>query len=73
MTPEETYALKIVVDYAESGVEDDIDEDGELASEAAHDEAMEIAFTVINWMRAHPERLLGLARASASAPAPSAI
>lgn len=66
MTPEEIYALKIVADYAEGGVEDDIDEDGELPSEAAHDQAMEIAYTVINWMRNHPDRLLGLARASQS-------
>lgn len=64
MTPEETYALKIVADYAESGVEDDIDEDAELPDEASHERAIDTAYTVIRWMRAHPERLLGLARAS---------
>lgn len=63
MSPEETYALKIVVDGALSHVEDDIDEDGELADEAAHERAINIAYLVINWMRADPERVLGLAQA----------
>jgi hypothetical protein len=67
LTPVEAYALKIVADYAESGVEDDIDEDGELRSDDKHDEAYELALAVIRGMRANPQTMLDLAKAGASA------
>ncbi len=62
MTPEEAYALKIVADYAEGGVEDDIDEDGELADETSHDVAIDLAYTVIRFLRKEAELVLGMAR-----------
>jgi hypothetical protein len=68
MTPEETYALKIVADYAESGVEDDIDEDGELPGDTAHDVAIDLAYMVIRFLRAEAELILGMARRVDAAP-----
>lgn len=62
LTEIEDYALKIVCDYAESGVEDDIDEDGELGTEEEHDEATDLALKIIRGMRAHPEKLLEFAQ-----------
>ncbi len=57
----EEYALKIVADYAESGVEDDMDEDGEFESEEVHEAACDLALAIIAGMRANPEKVLALA------------
>lgn len=58
LTEIENYATQIVIDYAEGGVEDDIDEDGVFEYAETHEEACDLALLIIRGMKAHPEKLL---------------
>lgn len=70
LTKIEEYAVNIVADYAESGVEDDIDEDGVFAVDedtdesVDHEAACDLAMAIIRGMRANPRALLALAVAA---------
>jgi hypothetical protein len=72
----EEYALKIVADYAEGGVEDDMDEDGAFRngddySDTDYDAAINLAHSIINGMRANPAKVLELAKLDPSAALPA--
>jgi hypothetical protein len=56
------YALEMVADYTESGVEDDMDEDGKLATDDEHERACNLAYSIIRGMRANPAAVLALAK-----------
>ena len=58
LTEIENYATQIVIDYAEGGVEDDVDEDGVFEHAETHEEACDLALLIIRGMKAHPEKLL---------------
>lgn len=56
----EEYALGILTSGAESHIEDDIDEDGELATEEDHQKAVDLAYELIRIIREKPGILLEL-------------
>jgi hypothetical protein len=60
----EEYALDLVADGAESTVEDDMNEDGDIA-DADHQAALKLALAVVRGIRANPDAILALARLTA--------
>lgn len=58
----EEYALGIVTDGAESMVEDDMDEDGDLPGEEEHEKAVDLAYALIRVIREQPGVLLELVK-----------
>jgi len=62
ISPEaERYALRMVLSGAESFIEDDLDEDGELDDEQ-HTRAVEFGYALLHAIRYHHRRLLATAR-----------
>ncbi len=57
----EEYALDLVINHAQSGVDDDIDEDGDLANDEDHDAARALAQRIVNGMEANPAALIAMA------------
>lgn len=60
MTLIQTYALKILANYAEAGIEDDTDEDGELSSDEEWTTACDLALDMVRAIRANPTVILEL-------------
>lgn len=58
----EEYALDAVANGAESYIEDDIDENGDLASNADHAAACKLGLAIVRAIRANPDAILALAR-----------
>jgi hypothetical protein len=63
----EEYAVRIIADYAQAGVEDEMDEDEEFEYDESgvspdFDQAIRLAHAIIRGMRINPARLLALAR-----------
>ena len=54
------YAIKLVVDGAESLAEDDLDEDGEFKNEEDHEAACEMAIKIAHAIKNNPELVLAL-------------
>jgi hypothetical protein len=65
MTVEE-YAIELVADGAESTVEDDLNEDGDL-SEEDHKEACYLAMAIVQAIRVNPQVIIALAHRGLSA------
>lgn len=60
LSPVEQYAVELVADGAESHREDDLNEDGKL-SDDKHDEALKLAHTIVQAIRANGRAILDLA------------
>jgi hypothetical protein len=60
-TSVEDYAIELLADGAESTIEDDLNEDGNL-SEEEHDEACHLAMAIVQAIRANPQVIIALAR-----------
>lgn len=57
----EEYAIDMVAAGAESVIEDDLNEDDEIA-EADHEAACELGHAIVRAIRANPDAILALAR-----------
>jgi len=60
-TEAEQYALQMVLSGAESVIEDDLNENGELSDEQ-HERACEFGYTLLHAIRYHRSQLLTTAR-----------
>lgn len=60
LTPIESYAIAVIVDGAESVIEDDTNEDGRL-SDADHEAACDLALRIVRGIRDLPRAVLALA------------
>lgn len=56
------YALDLIIDSAQSAVDDDIDEDGVLAGDAEHRAACDLAQAILNGLRTQPGDLIRYAK-----------
>lgn len=58
LTPVDLYAVTLVGKYAESGAEDDMDEDGELNSATDHRQAVRLACDMARIIRDNPDAFM---------------
>lgn len=59
LTPTERYAVDLILDGAESAVEDDMNEDAEVTDEEQED-ANDLVYQIIHAIRTNPRALLAL-------------